>query len=102
MIRPLHDWMVVEVLPFDKRSDILEMPTNETAIRKGVVVRCGPKVKGVTPGEHVAYLRWHEEHRPGKQTCRTINEMSEDGKEYAMVRMNDILFVYAQDMKVDI
>jgi len=103
MIRPLHDWILVEVEQFDQKSSIIEFVINETNVRKGVVIAVGPKVKDLKVGEKVAYIRWHEEHRPGKQTIKAIRELSDEhGKDVATIRVADILFAYDGDVRVDV
>jgi co-chaperonin GroES (HSP10) len=102
-IRPLHDWIIVKALPFEKKSSIIELPTNETNVRKGVVLAVGPKVTDLQVGEQVCYIRWHEEHRPGKQTMQAIREYSDEVQgDVATLRVMDILFVYEGDVKVDV
>ncbi len=112
-VRPLHDWIVVKFEPLDKRSSIIELPgQNESAIRKGVVhavgkgklseegVRLKPDVE---VGEKVVFLRWHQEHRPGKGVSESLARKSEElGVDLCMIRQNDILFSYTDDVKVDI
>lgn len=113
---PLHDWLVVQVEPFDKRSSIIELPgQNESAIRKGVIMEIGPgKQRNDTvghvpfdvnakPGQKICFLRWHAEHRPGKAQTEALAKWSaEIGKDLVMIRENDILFFYDGDVKVDI
>lgn len=112
-IQPLHDWLVVRFEPLDKRSSILELPgQNESAVRKGVVVTVGTGRRnkngdriplGIEPGEKVVFLRWHQEHRPGKAVSESLARKSEElGADLCMVRLNDILFVYTDDVRVDI
>lgn len=106
MIRPFKDWIVVEVMPFDGRghepTGIIVRINDETRVRKGKILRLGPDAKDLEVGETVAYLRWHEEHRPGKATVKALNELSEGGKDIAMVRLNDILFACPPETHVDV
>ena len=112
-IRPLHDWLVVKFEKLDKRSSIIELPgQNEVAVRKGVIRSVGPgrrradgsrEPMGVEPGEKVVFLRWHQEHRPGKAVSESIKRMCEElGEDLCMVRQADILFVYTGDVRVDV
>ena len=112
-LQPLSDWIVVKFEPLDKRSSIIELPgQNESAIRKGVVKTVGPgrrtKSGGREPmdvkeGDQIVFLRWHQEHRPGKAVSETIKKMCEElGEDLCLIRQNDILFVYSGDVRVDI
>jgi co-chaperonin GroES (HSP10) len=112
--RPLSDWILVKFNPLQKRSSIIELVgEGESAVRTGVVLRTGPgrpmeKKSGVIPmdvkeGDHITFLRWHQEHRPGKANSEALKQMSTElGEDLTLIRQNDILFVYEGDVKVDL
>ncbi len=113
MIRPLSDWLVVAYDPIARRSEIIEAPDNvmESAVRTGTVRAVGPGrpldsggrlPMGVEVGERIAFLRWHQEHRPGKSATRVLAELSENGEDLSMIRLADILFVFTGDVRVDV
>lgn len=113
-VRPLSDWLVVKVAPFDKRSSIIDLPgANESAVRKGEVLEVGPgraktdtaghEPMDVKVGEKIVFLRWHGEHRPGKAQVEALAKWSAElGEDLMMIRQNDILFAYEGDVKVDV
>lgn len=113
-VQPLHDWIVVRFEALEKRSAIIELPgQNESAIRKGVVHLAGPGRRlvnregrapmDVKEGDKIVFLRWHQEHRPGKAVSESLARKSEElGEDLCMIRQGDILFVYTDDVKVDI
>lgn len=113
-IRPLGDWIVVAFAPLEKRSSIVELVgQNESAIRKGVVKLAGPGKRiwktgtrapmEVEVGDNIVFLRWHQEHRPGKAVSETIARLCAELKEdLCMIRQSDVLFKYTGDIRVDI
>lgn len=112
-IQPLSDWLLVKFEPLDKRSSIISLlGQDESAIRKGVVRKVGlgrrtkdggRKPLDVAVGEQIVFLRWHQEHRPGKAVSETIKRMCEElGEDLCLIRENDILFVYSGDIRIDI
>lgn len=112
--RPISDWILVKFDPLKKRSDIIELAgDNDTsAVRTGTVVRPGPgrprNAGGVVPmavkgGDRIAFLRWHQEHRPGKANAEVLKKMSAElGEDLTLIRQNDILFVFEGDVTVDV
>jgi co-chaperonin GroES (HSP10) len=112
-IQPLSDWILVKFEELDKRSALIELPgQNESAIRKGVVKILGPGRRredgGREPmdlevGEKIVFLRWHQEHRPGKAVSETLRRQSEElGEDLCLIRLADILFSYTGDVRVDL
>ncbi len=109
--RPYSDWILVKYDPPQKRSDIIELAGDEnSSVRTGTVVATGPGKQmdlvrapmEVKPGEKVAFLRWHEEHRPGKAIAKTLRSVKEDvGDNVMLIRLSDILFVYEGELRVD-
>lgn len=112
--RPLSDWLLVKYDPPQKRSSIIEIAgDNDTsAVRTGYVVSVGPGkplAKGGTApvdlkvGDHVAFLRWHDEHRPGKQLAAALRDLDMDvGDDIMLIRQSDVLFIFEGDLRVDI
>jgi len=113
-LRPCSDWILVRFDPPQKRSGIIELAgDNSTSpARTGTVVRTGPgkpKDSGgfapmeVKENDRVVFLRWHEEHRPGKATSETLRKMADEiGEDLVLIRQNDVLFVFDGDITVDL
>lgn len=113
-VKLLSDWLLVKCDPFQAKSSIIELVTNESSVRTGVLLDVGPgkyKKPGkalripmdVVKGERIAFLRWHQEHRPGKALVHALAELSEElGAEVCLIRVNDILFAFDGDVKVDV
>lgn len=113
-VRPLNDWILVKTEPLKKRSTILELPGehDKSAVRVGTVLELGPGKPlesgaraplGVEKGEKIAFLRWHQEHRPGKANMAALADLSEElGADVCLVRVADILFAFDGDVHVDI
>lgn len=113
-LRLLSDWILVKCDPFQQKSSIIEMVTNESPVRTGTVLDVGPgrwlnEKKAVRvpidvgPLARVAFLRWHQEHRPGKAVVHALADLSEElGAEVCLIRQNDILFSFTGDVKVDL
>ena len=95
-VRPLHDWIVVSLDPIKEvtASGIILPSDTELRQRTGTVLRVGPGRNGrevrVRPGDVVAFVREHLEHKSGKTTTRLVHELEKDT---AMIRAADILFV---------
>lgn len=111
--RPFSDWILVKFDPLKKRSDIIELAgdADTSAVRTGTVLRPGPgrpTKKGVAPmlvkeGDRITFLRWHQEHRPGKANAEVLKTMSAElGEDLTLIRQNDILFVFEGDVTVDV
>lgn len=112
--RPLSDWILVNFDPLKKRSGIIEIASdNDTsAVRTGTVLRTGPGrplAKGgfapmdVKEGDRITFLRWHQEHRPGKMTAAVLKDIGEEmGKDIHLIRQGDVLFVFDGDVEVDV
>lgn len=115
-IRPISDWILTKFDPLPKRSGIIELAgDNDTsAVRTGTVLMVGPGKPcsfgnvdrvpmEVQEGDRITFLRWHQEHRPGKMTADVLKSMSADmGEDLVLIRQSDILFVFDGDVKVDI
>ena len=113
-IHPLHDWVVMKCDPHQPKSTIIEMPKNESSIRTGTVLEVGPgkyhtgnpeqRVPvGVVVGDRLAFLRWHQEHRPGQAVVKALADLSEQlGADVCMIRQADILFTFDGDVRVDV
>ncbi len=100
---PFHDWIVLEVEPFQKKSSVLELPTNESAVRTGKVVDIGPGRDGVAMdvelGQRLAFFRWNQEHQAGKAVHHVLSGL---GENLVVVRQTDILFEVLEDVQLDI
>lgn len=101
MITPLSDWVLVELDPFDDKraGSIILVSDSDQRVRTATVraVGLGKKVEdhrvpvGVEVGEKVAFLRWHLEHKNGKQMSAALEGF---GENLGLIRANDILFAY--------
>ena len=112
-VRPLHDWVVVLLEKDQEPSSIIVAPgTHEEIVRRGTVVHVGPGKElpnglrepvGVAPGDRVCFVRWHNEHRPGKAQVAALMDMSEAlGGPVVMIRANDILFAFEGEFRVEV
>lgn len=113
-VKLLSDWLLVKCDPFQSKSTVIELVTNESSVRTGVLLDVGPgKIKkpgkdvripmDVVKGERVAFLRWHQEHRPGKAVVHALAELSEElAAEVCLIRVNDILFAFDGEVRVDL
>jgi len=108
MITPLSDWVLVELDPFEEKgpdSIILVGNVDAQKVRTATVraVGRGKKVDdhrtpvGVEVGEKVAFLRWHLEHKNGKQMSAALEGF---GENLGLIRSNDILFAYVAGEEV--
>ena len=114
MLRLLSDWVLVKVDPFQAKSEIIHTVNNESAVRTGTVLDVGPGrwLKDTSavripmelrPLERVAFLRWHQEHRPGKAIVHALADLSEElDAEVCLIRQNDVLFTFVGTVKVDL
>jgi len=112
--RPWSDWILVKFDPLRKRSDIIEIAGDgdTSVVRTGTVVQPGPgriTKKGthapmdVQVGDRITFLRWHQEHRPGKANSETLKRMSAElGEDLTLIRQGDILFMFDGDITVDV
>jgi co-chaperonin GroES (HSP10) len=113
VITPLSDWLLVKVDPPSKRSGIIEIASdNDTsAVRTGTVLRMGPgkvlkkggrSCVGLQIGDRVAFLRWHQEHRPGKSLKEAVQRNNPEIEDDLMlIREPDVLFAFDGDVSVD-
>lgn len=114
-LKPLSDWILVKRDPPQPRSSIIIDPGNEGSnVRTGTVLRTGPgkTYEGgvvvpldVEPGDRIAFLRWHHEHRPGKINTSTLRKIADEfgvDADVVLVRENDILFVFEGDVRIDV
>lgn len=112
-VRPLSDWIVVRRFPAQQRSALVELVGDHatSSIRTGEVLRVGPgrphdsgvlEPMNVAVGDRVAFYRWHQEHRPGKNALVALQAASEEEGDVVMLRQADILFTFTGDVQVDI
>ncbi len=102
MIRPLSDWILVRLDKFEENrgSIIILEDSSANPILTGTVEAVGPGRKiedrkapvGVEKGEKVAFLRWHLEHKSGKQRSSFLSDLGED---LALIRAADVLFAFS-------
>lgn len=98
-MRPLNDWILVRLEPLPTQVGLLHVVDNSQHVRKGTVVRVGPgkesesgvrAVIDLSPGDRVAFLRWHTEHQQGKAIKKSLAELGDD---HALLKPEDILLV---------
>jgi co-chaperonin GroES (HSP10) len=97
----------MDPLPEVKGGIVLVQGSAVNTIRTGIVRKVGPgryakgTNKRVNPGlevgERVGFLRWHLEHKTGKQVTSFL-EGEEDN--VGLIRVADILFAYAGDIQI--
>jgi co-chaperonin GroES (HSP10) len=111
-IRPLQDYVLVKVDPPEQVSDTIVMPDVDHApLRKATVLRVGPgrrRLKHrdkkdllyvptqVKPGERVVLFAAAMGTKQGRQLTYSLPE------DEALVREDDILFVFDGKVKVDL
>ncbi len=102
---PLHQWILVELEPRQKKSGVIELVTNESNVRVGKVHRLSTELlekragHGLEIGSRVAFLRWNNEHKSGKGVQEVMTR--ELGENYALVQLRDLLFEVTGDVQVD-
>jgi co-chaperonin GroES (HSP10) len=105
VIRPLHDWVLVKMdpLPVQHGAILLIQDNTVNVIRTGTVQKVGPGKKvgngkrapvGVEPGEKIAFLRWHLEHKPGQAVQRLLEDLGDD---LGLIRGADILYAFLEE-----
>lgn len=108
--RPINDYVLLELDPLPEKTKsgiILPGDSAGEKIRTGTVLRVGPgkwsgnhRVPvGVEPGEKVAFLRWHLEHKIGKTVTGFLANL---GENQGVIRKDDILFAFLAGEKVEI
>lgn len=114
MFQPLSDWILVRLDPPQKRSSVLQIAgdNNTSAVRTGTVIRTGTgkgTSKGVIPiqvkpGARICFLRWHDEHRPGKVLKETLNRhySLESSDDVMLIRESDVIFEFDGEVSVDV
>lgn len=102
MLRPLHDWILIELDPIAEREGLLFLPHGQV-VRTATVKIVGPGKSlptgvrvpvGVVPGDRIAFRREHLEHKPGKQQLAVLQEF---GENLGLLRAPDILYVIEED-----
>lgn len=114
--RPLNDVVLVRLHPTQRYSDILAIPESAAQahpVSTGVVVRAGPgrwKLKrglsdetekvfipvDAVVGAHIVFFSASMHRTRGANLHR---DMADD---YALIRDNDILFAYDEDLRIDV
>jgi len=108
-ITPVNDWVLVKMDPFPEKKGSIIVLEDSTAniIRTGTVMAVG---KGKTTpegrvrpdvecGEKVAFLRWHLEHKTGKQITSFLEGMGDD---LGLIKAADILFAYPAGETIEV
>lgn len=111
-IRPLNDVILVKVDEAESRSDVIIDPNKGDApLRKGTVLRVGPgrwklkthkdtkkcfRAMEAQPGDRIVFFAASMGTKQGKQLAYSLP----DG--YGMLREEDILFTFNEDVKVDL
>jgi len=109
-VTPLHDWVIVKMVPLkdEMRNGIFIMKdTTAQTVQTGTIVKVGPGKfakgtnkripLGVEVGETIAFFRWNNEHQQGQELKRHLSELGDD---VALLRVSDILFAYAGELKI--
>jgi len=103
MIRPLHDWILVEMDPIETTLGSIIIPEGLDH-RKATVLATGPgkelktglrEPTGVVVGDRVIFNRAHGEHGQGKAI------RSELGGGKLLIKPADILFAYQGHLVVE-
>lgn len=101
-IRPLGEYVVVELLPRKSKlltgiheiggGDGLVIPDPDKfhGFRYGKVLKTGPRVKGVSVGDTVVFAREHGQYGTGKTIYQVL---SADGVERTLLKWYDLLGV---------
>lgn len=97
-LRPCHDGVLVKVDPFVPRpsSIIMLEPSN---VRKGTVVRLGKDVRDLEVGERVAFFRWNQEHKQGRELTSRLKEIGDD---LVLLDFKDVLFALTGEVELDV
>ena len=101
-VRPINDWVLVKMddLPEQRGGILLTVDSSANTVRTATVLKVGKGKRtgegyyrhpGVKPGEKVAFFRWHQEHKPGKQLAAYMAEVGDD---LGLLKAEDILFAY--------
>jgi co-chaperonin GroES (HSP10) len=107
MLRPLHDWLLIELepLPEDKVGAIHVIGSALQRVRAGKVLRVGPgrtqpgRVPGRIPvdvvvGERVAFFRENFETQQGKQVAHVLEQFGNVG----LIRETSILYKWVGEI----
>ena len=108
-LRPLHDWILVELDPIPEKTvnGIILTGAGAHRVRTGKVLRAGPGRRrrdgvlipmGVKVDEKVAFFRENLEHQQGKTVTAVIQELEENT---GLIREPDVLVAFAEGVEVD-
>lgn len=107
MIRVMGDRVLVKEDPKKKKSELVELLTNESNVITGEVVQVGNgKVNkhglrvppALSVGDRVAFFRWHKETKGGRAAATGVSQSMEG---HVIVSTRDVLFVFDSDVEVD-
>lgn len=94
-VRPLHDWILLELLPIEEKIGLIEVPLGVT-YQKGKVIASGPgkemknglrQPTGAEPGQIAVFHRSHGEHQQGKRVVELL------GGSRLLVKPEDIVLL---------
>jgi len=107
-VRPLHDWLVVEVEPVAKQIGSILVPDVWLAnpIRTAKVLAVGPgrrnkKTDVLVPtqvkvGDRVCFHTANLEHKQGRALLQTLDDKQ------GMIQESDIFMVLGEELRVDL
>lgn len=109
LIKPMHDWILVELEPLKMFYRELYLPQG-TTVRFATVIKTGPGRENkqgvrtppdVRPGERICFFRWNQEHGQGKALQKVLDVIDEN-LGLGLVREPDILFALpdGEDLEV--
>lgn len=99
--------MLVQEHSIKKKSEVLELLTNESNVLTGTVIGVGQGRRGksgeylpheLAVGDNVAYFRWNKEHASGRGVQRVLNSL---GDGVTILETRDVLFTFSGGLKVD-
>lgn len=98
-VRPLLDWLVVQLDPLPEKQGSIFLPT-KGRVYTGKVIAAGPgrRVKKtdvlvpnpVKAGDTICFFRENFEHRPGKKVQEVVDQYFDDSP-HGMIRATDVL-----------
>ena len=97
-MKPLNDWILVALEPLPTQVGSIILPSGGhvykakvLAVGSGKPTEYGRNPVDLSPGDRVAFLRWHAEHQQGKQIRHTLDGHGE--KDLLLIKPEDVLLV---------